>query len=558
MTNERSALHQPFSRRRLLQGGAGLAAAGALSMFLPEAVRNAIASTPEIPFDVSQVKHIVLMMQENRSFDHYFGAMSGVRGFNDPNPTMLSTGKSVFYQPDPANPDGYLLPFHLDATTTSAQSLPSLSHAWAHQHGSWNEGAMDNFVRTHVAADSDTNGPYTMGYFEQADIPFHYALANNFTILDSYHCSIMGPTYPNRFMWMTGTVDPNGTNGGPALDNTVSFTSPSYTWTTTAEILQNHGVSWKCYQQLTAAATAQPTTPAELSSNLNNAGHNMFLYFPNVQSADQSTPFGLYQNAAYGSTLFGSEDGAGLGGLDTSITNPYTGRPFDYTTTFEEDCYNGTLPEVSWIVQPESVSEHPNYTPAAGAEYIASKVAAIAANPELWASTVFIINYDENDGLFDHVPPITPPTGTAEEFVHLRSPGGTPGDGYPLGSGFRVPCIIVSPWTVGGYVCSDPFEHTSTLRFIETVFLGGEPVNPNISAWRRETFGDLTSALQTGTGAPVSPAAPSAPADPNFTYATNETNLSTQKSNTSLPTPPLPLGNQTAPSQPSGSRPTPT
>lgn len=108
---------------------------------------------------------------------------------------------------------------------------------------------------------------------------------------------------------------------------------------------------------------------------------------------------------------------------------------------------------------------------------------AIAANPEVWAKTVFILNYDENDGLFDHVPPPVPPSGTPGEFV----------EGLPIGVGFRVPCFIISPWTAGGWVCSEPFDHTSALQFLKKLTGVKEP---NISEWRRKAFGDMTSALR--------------------------------------------------------------
>ena len=200
----------------------------------------------------------------------------------------------------------------------------------------------------------------------------------------------------------------------------------------------------------------------------------------------QPANFTLWPNAAYGSTLWGGgpsvsgNTGNTLGGQDTSLVNPYTNEPFDLTTNFEEDCLNGNLPAVSWIFPPATSSEHPSYLPAAGAEFIASKIAAIAQNPDLWNSTVFIIDWDENDGMFDHVPPIVPPAGTPNEFVTLESPGGTPGGGLPVGSGFRVPCLIVSPWTTGGYVYTEPLDHTSCLMFLEQVFFSGQPVCTNI------------------------------------------------------------------------------
>ena len=102
-----------------------------------------------------------------------------------------------------------------------------------------------------------------------------------------------------------------------------------------------------------------------------------------------------------------------------------------------------------------------------------------------WAKSVVIVNYDENDGQFDHVPPPTPPPETPGEFVN----------GLPVGLGFRVPCLVVSPFSRGGYVVSDTFDHTSTLRLIEARF--GVEV-PYLSRWRRETCGDLTTALGMG------------------------------------------------------------
>jgi phospholipase C len=505
MPTTTAPLSTPFSRRHLLKGGAAVAAGLAGAAYLPESVRRAVASAdPSGSFDISQVKHVVLLMQENRSFDHYFGTLSGVRGFGDRHALQLASGRSVFAQPDPANPDGFLLPYHLDSATSSAQAIPSLSHAWQIQHAAWNNGSMDGWLRSHIAADSDAAGPFTMGYYESADIPFQFALANAFTICDNYFCSVLGPTHPNRYMWMTGTVDPLGLNGGPALDNNAP--NGTYSWTTTAERLENAGVTWKCYQQA------------------DNFGTNVLEFFS--QFINAPTTSSLYQSAFGVSTLF-------------------SGAPAsDPTMAFEEDCANGTLPTVSWLFPTSVASEHPSFLPAAGAQFVASKIEALAANEDLWNSTVFILNYDENDGLFDHVPPITPPQGTADEFVSLNSPGGTPGGGLNIGSGFRVPAIIVSPWTVGGFVCSDPLDHTSVLRFIERVTGVTET---NISGWRRSTFGDFTSAFQGAPGA--------APQIPAATAAATAAELAFQTGQSSLPLPAFPGAAQTPPLQQAGRRP---
>jgi phospholipase C len=190
-----------MTRRRLLASAGAAATAAFAAEFLPPNVRRALAAgPPRGKGSLSDIKHVVILMQENRSFDHYFGTLPGVRGFSDPAALTLSTGKSVFYQPDPSNPDGYLLPFHLDTRTTNAQAIPSTSHAWTVQHSAWDSGKMDNWLPAHLAADGAAHGPYTMGYYEREDIPFQFALAESFTICDNYHCSVLGPTWPNRLL----------------------------------------------------------------------------------------------------------------------------------------------------------------------------------------------------------------------------------------------------------------------------------------------------------------------------------------------------------------------
>src|SRR5271154_6816408 len=421
-----------LTRRRLLTGASRVAAAAAASALMPPNVRRLLGQAPSRSGSLKDIKHVVLLMQENRSFDHYFGTLAGVRGFADPSALALAGGKSVFYQPDAVNPSGYVLPFHLDTRKSSAQKIPSTSHAWAVQHEAWNAGKMDQWLPAHRKADGP-NGPYCMGYYNREDIPFQFALAEAFTICDTYHSSVMGPTWPNRMYWMTGTIDPEGLNGGPILKNTAP--QGGYTWTTYAERLEQAGISWKVYQQK------------------DNYGCNLL------------ETFKIFREAANGSPLH-----------TKAMVRGDEGQ-------FEHDARHDRLPAVSWIIPTSYQSEHPDYMPADGAAFVAGKIDAIAANSDVWAKTAFILNYDENDGIFDHVPPIVPPAGTPQEFVQ----------GVPIGSGFRVPCIVVSPWTAGGWVCSQPFDHTSVLQFLE-IFTGVR--EPNITDWRRRTFGDLTSAFR--------------------------------------------------------------
>ncbi len=430
------------SRRQLLASAGGMVLA---SFALPSNLRKIIDGAPSARLSsarttapISDIKHVVVLMQENRSFDHYFGAMPGVRGFGD-----RSAIPGVFKQPDPKNPDGYLYPFHADTHSTSAQALPSTSHDWDPQHDSWNNGAMNGFVTARMNSRIDDydgiDAQYSMAYFKRDDIPFQWALADAFTICDGYHCSVLGPTWPNRLYLMTGQIDPSGLHGGPTYGNYVP--TEGYSWQTYPELLSAAGVSWKVYQEV------------------DNYGFNVLEYFDQYQNASTSSP--LYQNA----------------------------MRFYQPGQFEYDAINDRLPTVSYILPTSYQSEHPDFMPAAGADYVKSKVDAIAANPDVWAKTVFILIYDENDGYFDHVVPPTAPAGTAGEYIPTSVTTSAPG---PIGLGFRVPCIIVSPWTVGGFVCHDTFDHTSVTRLLELVT---GVVNPNITAWRRQTVGDFTSAL---------------------------------------------------------------
>jgi phospholipase C len=420
-----------WTRRRLLEDGARLAATAFTYSFLPPSIQRALAG-PAPPASLKQIKHVVLLMQENRSFDHYYGTTAGVRGFNDPHAHKLAHGKSVFHQPDPHSPGGVILPFHLDTQTTRAQQLPETANGWGVQHDAWNGGQMNNWLPAHRPVDKG-NAPFVMGYYKRADIPFQFALAEAFTVCDSYFSSVMGPTWPNRMYWMTGTIDPDGKHGGPMLDNIPS--KKGLTWTMYAERLSKAGVSWKVFHQK------------------DEFGTNLCWQFRSFRNAPQKSD--LHRN----------------------------GMTPGHADQFEKAVKNDSLPTVSWILPTGKECEHPDNWPAAGAAFVARVVHALASNPDVWAKTVLILNYDENDGLFDHVVPPTPPPNTPGEYIQ----------NWPIGAGFRVPCVIISPWTVGGWVCSQDFDHTSVLRFLEKVTGVQEP---NITAWRRKRFGSLLSAFR--------------------------------------------------------------
>jgi len=429
-------------RRRLLRGsaaGAALAALGSPGAALAEL----LPPSRLLPAKLTDIDHVIVLMKENRSFDHYFGTLAGVRGFDDVEVLTLANGRPVFHQPDAMHADGYVLPFRLDTTRTSAQRMRALSHHWSVLHSSWNGGKMDNWIAAHRAPNKES-APLTMGYLTRHDLPFYYALADAFTICDGYHASVMGPTHPNRYFLMTGSIDALGKNGGPAINNKGN----SYSWETYPERLERAGITWRIYHDWAGGSLNMPRN------------------------------FMQFQAAAEKSALF-----------------EHAMRETSFHQLLS-DLRSGNIPQVTWILPPGVANEHPDNMPAAGEHHTHRILEALWANPQLWAKTALILNYDENDGLFDHVAPPTPPPGTPGEFV----------GGMPIGLGFRVPCLVVSPFSRGGYACSGTFDHTSVLRLIEARF--GVEV-PHISRWRREVSGDLTRAF--GFGEPARFDVPSLP-----------------------------------------------
>ena len=449
--------YRGFSRREVLRMAAAGAMAEVAGAVLPGcgALRNAVSTatgttTTGSCANLNAIENVVIFIQENRSFDHYFGSYRGVRGFSD--------ASAAFNQPYPGNassPAGVLLPFHLNSSQTNAACTHDITHDWVPQHQSWNNGAMNGFVTSRLAINAN-DAVLTMGYYNRADIPYYYAVADAFTICDNYHCSVIGPTDPNRLYTMAASIDPAGQNGGPVLQTIVANRSAflgRLTYTTMPEQLQARGISWKVY-----------TTPDQ--SILNGLlSDNVLPYFKNFQ--DPSSP--LYQNAFVP----------------------------QFPTDFVSDALSGNLPQVSWIVASLVDSDHPPAPALFGELTLSAIIAALMANPVQWAKTALFVTYDENGGFFDHVPPVTAPAGTAGEYVTAPAVPdptvvGSPAISGPIGLGFRVPMLVISPYSRGGFVCSDLFDHTSVLRFLETRF-GAEV--PNLSAWRRAAVGDMTSAF---------------------------------------------------------------
>ena len=450
--------YRQIDRRHFLGGGlllgAGLLSARGAKFSSIETAR----SVPPAGSDVGAIEHVVFLMQENRSFDHYFGSYKAVRGFDD----HAAGSLGAFAQSDSANttrrPVGYQLPFHLDTRSGHGECTHDIAHEWLVQHQSWSEGAMDAFVKTHSSPRNDgaVNGLLTMGYYTRVDLPFHYALADAFTICDHYFCSVLGPTHPNRLMAMSGTIDPGGTRGGPILTtNSSPDIVGSAHWTSVPELLEDAGVSWKTY-----------TTP----------GQGFIPSAPNLGFGDAILQyFAAYRKPS--SSLF---------------QRAFLPR---YPADFVRDVRAGTLPKVSWIVSPNGYDEHPPAPPAYGAWLTSQILTTLASNRALWSKTVVFLTYDENGGFFDHVAPPTAPLGTPGEYLtQVLLPTTARGDAGPIGLGFRVPMLVISPFSRGGFLSSNVFDHTSMIRFLESRF--GIHCS-DISAWRRKTVGDLTSTLRT-------------------------------------------------------------
>ena len=454
-------------RRTFLQLAGGSAA---LSVLTPSIARAASIPANRRLGTLADVEHIVVLMQENRSFDHYFGTMRGVRGFGDPHPAVQRNGKSVWRQPSGAGLADEVLPFRPDLDNLGLQFLQDIDHGWNSQHAGFADGNHDRWVPA-------KSTPATMAHLERDDIPFHYALADAFTTCDAYHCSILGPTNPNRYYLWSGWVGNDGKGGGPEIGN---FFEPAFNWRTYPERLQQAGVTWKIYQDKGSGLDAAHRWGWDIfKPYIGNFGDNPLLYFQN------------YQNALAGEPL---HDRA-FDGTDVSANQPPK-TDLDFFEQLAADVQADTLPQISWIAAPEAFSEHPNWPANFGAWYVARVLDALTSNPDVWAKTALFLTYDENDGFFDHVVPPYPAVGglkgasTVPVTNELYS--GREGTHGPFGLGIRVPMVVISPWSTGGWVCSDVFDHTSIIRFMEKRFGVREP---NITPWRRSVCGDLTSAF---------------------------------------------------------------
>jgi phospholipase C len=460
-----------FLRTSLLAGGS----TAAMSL-IPASIRRAI----ELPANnttgtIMDVEHVVIHMQENRSFDHYFGTLNGVRGFGDPRVIRLPGGTSVWKQPSREHPDGFVLPYHGDTSTTRSLAVDGSGQSHQENLTILNDGYFDRWGQTHEMSKR-------MVYYNAQDLNYYYALASAFTVCDQYFCSTLTQTYPNRLHMFSGCNGGGKVGGNPIMSNAGTDETPTsdmaddkpfdaYTWITYAEQLQSAGISWKVYQEY---------------DNFQDNLLALFKSFRNIK--DKDSP--LYRRGR-----------SWVSEYDSNPANRGRSDGTQLVSTFREDLAKGTLPQVSWIVTAENLSEHPDHVPVRGENITAKLIEALVHYPKIFAKTVFILIYDEIGGMFDHVPPPVPPrdgndgystVSTAGEFKYYTSAQDENRGKFPIGLGMRTPTVIVSPWSRGGWVCSEVFDHISTINFLEARF---DVRAENISDWRRVVCGDLTSAF---------------------------------------------------------------
>jgi len=567
------------TRREFIKKTALLSGMAGMHSVLPASIQKALAIDPKPGSSWMDAEHIVILMQENRSFDHSFGTLRGVRGFNDPRAIQLPDGNPVWLQSNAAG-ETYA-PFHLDIKDTKATWMSSLPHTWENQVGARNDGRYDQWLnekRNGIKEYADM--PLTMGYYNRQDIPFYYELADGFTVCDQHFCSSLTGTTPNRLFFWTGTIRAEQNENSRAHVWNEDADYESLHWKTFPETLEENDISWKFYQNevsldvgmreeeaqwlsnfgdnpleyfsqynvrlhsrhlirlrnLTASLPVEisalklnlenlpPADPArkELQKNIEEKNKeledavsvlktNSQEKFENLSLKDKN----LHRNAFV--TNVNDPDFHSLEEIvyeDKGVKRNFKLPEGDLFHQFRSDVDTGKLPTVSWLAAPENLSDHPS-SAWYGAWYVSEVMDILTKNPDVWKKTIFILTYDENDGYFDHIPPFVAPhsgkpeTGsvsggmdTRVEYVTVqqekeRNGFPVPFDGEsPVGLGFRVPLIVASPWSRGGFVNSEVFDHTSTLQFLEkflTQKKGKSIRASNISEWRRAVSGDLTS-----------------------------------------------------------------
>lgn len=569
------------SRREFLKKAAMLSGMAGLSGVLPPSIQRALAINPAVGSTFLDAEHVVILMQENRSFDHCYGSLQGVRGFNDPRAIQLPNKNSAWLQRNAAG-ETYI-PFRLNIKDTKATWMGSLPHSWTDQVDARNEGKYDGWLEAKKSGHPDYAGmPLTLGYYNREDLPFYYSLADAFTVCDQNFCSSLTGTTPNRLYLWTGTIrDQQNSSAQARVRNSETDYDLPASWTTFPERLEDNNISWKIYQNEISVGVGFEgeedawlgnftDNPIEWFSQYHVKFHPAYIHFlpkqielltaeiKSLEQKIQSLPANsteaekIKEKLAHRQRwlkasieeqkILTPENYAKLSqreknlhkkAFTTNINDPdyhsLTSLHYqdgdvkrevnipkgDVLHQFREDVRTGNLPTVSWLIAPENFSDHPG-APWYGAWYVSEAMDILTGNPEVWKKTIFILCYDENDGYFDHVPPFVPPSpnkagsgmvsngiDTGVEYVTLQQEqkryAADDARESTIGLGYRVPLVIASPWSRGGAVNSQVFDHTSILQFLEKFLshkTGKKIEETNISNWRRTVCGDLTSVFK--------------------------------------------------------------
>ncbi|WP_428664108.1 phosphocholine-specific phospholipase C [Runella sp.] len=576
------------NRRDFLKKAALLSGGASIWGMLPDSIQKALEINPVQGSTYLDAEHIVVLMQENRSFDHCLGTLRGVRGYNDPRAITLPNKNLVWLQKNAAG-ETYA-PFRLDIKDTKATWMSALPHSWENQVDARNDGRYDRWLDVKRSGNKEyAPMPLTMGYYNREDVPFYYALADAFTVCDQHFCSSLTGTTPNRLYLWTGTIreKPSIESKANVRNSDVDYDDPAK-WITFPERLEDNNISWRIYQnELSLPMGFSGEEEAWLANFTDNpiewfvqynvgfsTGFQRFLAtqlktlpgeIAELEQKIKSMPTTGKETEAAQKSLKQKQDGLLLAkresergtrenfeklsqreknlhqkAFTTNINDPHyheiTTHTYkdgdierqvsvpkgDVLYQFREDVKTGKLPTVSWVVAPENFSDHPG-APWYGAWYISEIMDILTQNPDVWKKTIFMVTYDENDGYFDHVPPFVAPhpdrtdTGLVskgidpsvehvtmeQENKRKEASPQNKGRAGSIGLGFRVPLLIASPWSRGGYVNSQVFDHTSVLQFMEH-FLSHKTnkkiEETNISAWRRTVCGDLTSTFRPYNG----------------------------------------------------------
>lgn len=546
------------NRRDFIKKASLLTGALGIAGILPPAIQRALAIDPVAGSTFMDAEHVVLLMQENRSFDHTFGTLKGVRGYNNPRAISLPNKYPVWLQ---TNKKGHTYaPFRLNIKDTKATWMSALPHSWENQIAAGNDGKHDGWLDAKRSGNKEyAEMPLTMGYYSREDLPFYYALADAFTVCDHNFCSSLTGTSSNRCFFWTGKIrEEQNADSRPHLSNGDIDGSERISWSTFPERLSANGIDWKIYQNELSVGVDLEGEAEDWLANFTDNDMEFFKQYhvkrhpehlvylkkirPVMEQQLRKKPDPklkekldkviadidfLEKNPL--ETLTKAQQDLHNRAFVTNRNDPdyhtletvtYDDNGTERTTQipkgdvlhqFRSDVDNGKLPAVSWLVAPANFSDHPG-SPWYGAWYLSEAIEILTKNPEVWKKTIFILTYDENDGYFDHIPPFSAPnpkdpsTGIVSKSLDIDAEfaGSEHSEKEnAIGLGFRVPMVVVSPWSRGGYVNSQVFDHTSCIRFLETFLsqkTGKKIIEDNISSWRRSICGDLTSVFRPYNG----------------------------------------------------------